>query len=68
MGKHLSLSDRAIIEKLLAQDYTFAYIARQLGRSSVCISKEVKKHRCFANRYQTTDNDCAHFRGCLRNN
>ena len=32
MGKYLSLSDRAIIEKLLAQDYTFAYIARQLGR------------------------------------
>ena len=31
MGKHLSLSDRAIIEKLLAQDYTFAYIAKQLG-------------------------------------
>ena len=60
MEKHLSLSDRAIIEKLLAQDFTFAYIARQLKRSSVCISKEVKQHRCFANRYQTTDNDCVH--------
>lgn len=68
MGKHLSLSDRAIIEKLLAQDFTFAYIGRQLNRSAVCISKEIKKHRCFANRFQVNNNDCTNFQKCLRNN
>ena len=68
MGKHLSLSDRAIIEKLLAQDFTFAYIARKLNRSAVCISKEIRKHRCFVEKFQPSSNDCIHFRGCLHNN
>ncbi|MDY3304549.1 MAG: helix-turn-helix domain-containing protein [Clostridia bacterium] len=34
MSKHLMLSDRAIIEKYLALDVSFAYIARHLNRSA----------------------------------
>lgn len=28
MSKHLSLSDRALIVKFIAEDFTFAYIAK----------------------------------------
>lgn len=68
MGKHLSLSDRAIIEKYLAQDFSFAFIARQLNRSPSTIAREVKNHRCFVMHYKHTHNDCMNFRGCLRRN
>lgn len=47
MSKHLTLSDRAIIEKYLAQDMPFSYIAKRLHRSPSTISREVKNHRCF---------------------
>ena len=33
MSKHLTLSDRAIIEKYLAQDMSFSYIAKRLDRA-----------------------------------
>lgn len=42
MSKHLTLSDRAIIEKYLAQDMPFSYIAKRLHRSPSTISREVK--------------------------
>ena len=54
MSKHLTLSDRAIIEKCLALDVSFAYIARHLNRSATTISREVKNHRCFVNGEEKT--------------
>ncbi len=68
MSKHLTLSDRAIIEKYLALDVSFAYIARHLNRSATTISREVKNHRCFVNGNVYTNNDCAYYRTCLRRN
>ena len=59
MSKHLTLTDRAIIEKHIAQDMSFAYIARCLNRSATTISREVKNHRCFVNGVRYTSNDCA---------
>ena len=56
MSKHLTLSDRAIIEKYLAQDMPFSYIAKRLHRSPSTISREVKNHRCFVNGYRYSDN------------
>jgi len=68
MSKHLTLSDRAIIEKYLAPDMSFAYIARRLNRSATTISREVKNHRCFVYGVRYTSNDCVHYRTCLRRN
>ncbi|MBO4650677.1 MAG: helix-turn-helix domain-containing protein, partial [Clostridiales bacterium] len=68
MSKHLSLTDRAIIEKYLAQDMSFAFIARRLDRSPTTISMEIRNHRCFVNGYQYTSNDCINYRSCLRRN
>lgn len=50
MKKHLTLSERAIIEKCIAQDMSFASIARKLERSPSTISREVLKHRVFVNK------------------
>ncbi len=68
MSKHLTLSDRAIIEKYIALDMSFAYIARRLNRSATTISREVKNHRCFVNGVRYTSNDCVNYRTCLRRN
>lgn len=68
MSKHLTLSDRAIIEKYIALDMPFAYIARRLNRSATTISREVKNHRCFVNEIRYTSNDCVNHRTCLRRN
>lgn len=68
MSKHLTLSDRAIIEKYIALDMSFSYIAKQLHRSATTISREVKKHRCFINEGRYTINDCISYRTCLRRN
>lgn len=69
MGKHLSLSDRTLIERCLVNGYTFAAIARKLNRSPTTISREVKAHRVFANRVSlVNDNDCVDYVRCLRRN
>lgn len=68
MGKHLSLSDRALIERCLVHDYTFATIARKLNRSPTTISREVNKHRVFVNRIDSDKNDCVDYIRCLRRN
>lgn len=68
MSKHLTLSDRAIIEKYLAMDMSFSYIAKRLNRSATTISREVKNHRCFVNGVRYTSNDCVHYRTCIRRN
>ena len=66
MSKHLSLSDRALIEKFIAEDFTFAYIAKRLCRSPATISREIKLHRCFVERQEVTENDCIHYTKCLK--
>lgn len=67
MSKHLSLSDRILIEKFLAEDFSFAHIARRLHRSAATISREVKLHRCFTDKFEYR-NDCILFPNCLRQN
>ena len=47
MYMHLSLTERALIEKYLAQDLNFTEIAERLGRSRTSIAREVKKRRSF---------------------
>lgn len=69
MSKHLSLSDRSMIERLLVMDYTFASIAKKLGRSASTISREIKRYRVFTGRVNpSAKNDCAKYFSCLRNN
>ena len=68
MGKHLTLSDRAIIERYLVHDMTFSYIARRLERSPSTISREVKNHRCFVYGFRYSDNPCINYRSCIRRN
>ena len=68
MSKHLTLTDRAIIEKYLAQDMSFSFIAKRLNRSATTISREIKNHRCFVNGFRYTSNDCINYRSCLCRN
>ena len=69
MGKHLTLSDRTLIERCLVNDFTFAAIARKLNRSPTTISREVKARRVFVNRVNPVHkNDCADYERCLRRN
>ncbi|MBR5229468.1 MAG: IS30 family transposase [Firmicutes bacterium] len=69
MAKQLSLSDRIFIENSIHRNYTFASIARQLGRSPSTISREVKRYRVFVDKPRKKgENDCIRFRTCVRNN
>lgn len=68
MSKHLTLSDRAIIEKYIALDVPFAYIARQLGRSPSTISREVKKHRTFTSYGGRSIDHCMRYHNCAKRN
>lgn len=58
MAKHLSLSERAFIERALVHEKSFAEIAKQLNRSATTISREVKSHRVFVQRFRDDKNDC----------
>lgn len=66
MSKHLSLSDRALIERCLVRNFTFNSIAKLLGRSSTTVSREIQKHRVFASRIGEGKNECLSYFGCLR--
>lgn len=69
MAKQLSLSERIVIERMLCQDFTFATIARHLNRSPSTISREVRNHRGFVERFTPEGkNDCVLKHTCLRNN
>ncbi len=68
MSKHLSLTGRALIERCLVHDYTFASIARKLTRSPTTISREVKKHRVFSGQVEIKHNDCVEYIYCRRRN
>lgn len=68
MSKHLSLTDRTLIERFIVQDYTFTAIAKRLGRSPSTISREIKLHRVFVARFQDGAKECTEFPSCLRRN
>ncbi len=61
MAKHLSLSERAFIERALVHEKSFADIAKVLNRSASTISREVKNHRVFVHRRRDDKNDCIAF-------
>ncbi len=68
MSKHLSLSDRALIERMIHMDFNFAQIAKKLDRTPSTISREIKKHRVFTGPYNVSSRcDCIHFFSCLKN-
>lgn len=69
MSKHLSLSDRAVIERMLNMDFTFTQIAKKLDRTPSTISREIKRHRVFTGQYNISNRcDCIKFFHCLKNN
>ncbi len=58
-GKHLTLTDRAIIEECLAKNKCFKEIAEQLGKHPTTISREVKNHaHSHKNSYSVEDGIC----------
>lgn len=68
MSKHLSLSDRALIERALVLGSSFSAIGNMLGRSPTTISREVRHHRTVVSRNSSRDNDCLNFSKCLHKN
>ena len=69
MSKHLTLSERVLIERYISDSYSFAFIAKRLARSPSTIAREVKRHRCFTGDHRYDDvNDCLDYRRCLRRN
>lgn len=68
MAKHLSLSERAFIERALVHEKSFADIAKALNRSATTISREVRNHRVFVHRWRDDKNDCLAYHACLRRN
>lgn len=68
MSKHLSLSERITIERMLNLDYTFATIGRRLNRSASTISREVLNYRFFLEEIPIDSvNDCTKYRSCIQN-
>ena len=68
MAKHLSLSERALIERALALGKSFSEIAVSLDRSPSTIAREVKNHRVFVSRWRDDKNDCLSYHSCLKRN
>ena len=68
MSKHLSLSERVMIERGLLLGNSFKVIGRMIGRSPTTTSTEVRKRRTFVLRNAHKGNDCIHYHGCLRKN
>ena len=69
MTKHLSQSDRILIEKYLDDDMAFTYISRRIGRSVSTVSREIKAHRPFTGDYdRMSPNGCSQYQSCLRRN
>ncbi len=67
MSKHLSFSERSVIERSLANDRTFASIARLLERSPSTISREVLNYRAFVNKEAPdSPRDCVYYFTCTR--
>lgn len=68
MSKHLSFTERVLIERYLAMDYSLSHIAHKLHRSASTIIREVRNRRCFVSRFTQRTNDCVYFLNCLRRN
>ena len=68
MAKHLSLSERALIERALVLGKSFSEIAASLTRSPSTIAREVKNHRVFVSRWRDDKNDCLTYSTCLKRN
>ena len=68
MAKHLSLSERARIERALVLGKSFTEIAASLDRSPSTIAREVKNHRVFVSRWRDDKNDCLSYHSCLKRN
>lgn len=65
-NKHLSLSERIIIEQLLNSRYSFKAIGRELSKDCTTISKEVKNHILFKKTgcFGKAFNDCLNRSTC----
>lgn len=69
MAKHLSQSDRILIEKYLDDDMTFTYISRRIGRSVSTVSREIRNHRTFTGDYdRLSPNGCSLYQSCVKRN
>lgn len=63
--KHLTLSDRIIIEKGLNEGKTFTAIATAVGKDPTTISKEIRKHRTLKQRKdKSVLPRCTHEKSC----
>lgn len=63
--KHLTLSDRIIIEKGLNEGKTFVTIANIVHKDPTTISKEVRRHRIVKQRKDRTQTPrCAYLKDC----
>lgn len=58
--KHLTAADRGKIEVLLQENYTQKYIAKRLGRSPSCISREIEKGLDGSGIYRAFVAQCAY--------
>ena len=65
---HLVLEDRKLIENKLNQKQSFTSIAKDLGKSTSTISREVKAHRSESRKmpYGRISNRCKKARTCLK--
>jgi IS30 family transposase len=67
--KHLSLSDRVIIETSLSRELNFTEIASLLSKDPSTISKEIKKHRIIHEGARSSSrSSCRFVQGCNRKN
>ncbi len=67
--KHLTLSNRIIIEKSLNEGKTFVAIADMIHKDPTTISKEIKKHRSIKQRKDTsTKIKCNQYKECVLTN
>lgn len=68
-GKHLTISQRIIIEKGLTDHDSFAAIAKRIEKDPSTVSKEVRNH-LIESVLPARENDipCVHSRGCMIKN
>ena len=67
--KHLTLSDRIIIEKGINEGKTFVAIADMVHKDPTTISKEIRKHRSIKQRKDSsTKIRCNQYKECVQTN
>lgn len=67
MSKHLTYSERALIERSLSNNKSFASIAQVLHRSPSTIAREILRHRAFVGKeYLSSSKSCVHYFSCTR--